>query len=82
MVDNPTRINIGQRLNRPGSPCFFLIDPGHQGLFHDPAPRPLKPRRKLIHLFRKGPRNVSGKDLGVQGVPRDWKSIIMIKNVR
>jgi hypothetical protein len=25
---------------------------------------------------------VSGKDLGVQGVPRDWKSIIMIKNVR
>ncbi len=79
MIDNPARINIGHRLDRPGAPRFFLIDPGHQGLLHYPTPRPLKPRRKLIHLFRQGQWNVGGKDLGVQGAPRDWKSIVSIE---
>jgi hypothetical protein len=50
MVDYAPGIDISKRLQRQPSAFFFLVDPGGQRLFYDPATGTFQPSGDLIEF--------------------------------
>jgi hypothetical protein len=64
VVDDTASLHIGHRLARQTAALLFLVDPGAERLFDNPAARALKAGGQLVNPVGQGPRYVCGERFG------------------
>src|SRR5271157_5799474 len=74
MIDHPSGVDIGQRLQRQPVALLLLLDPGAERLLHDPAAGALQSLGKLVNLLGQRQWDVGGQYFGLHGILRAGQS--------